>query len=50
MQALSMDLYCPPASTLGARLPAVVVVAGSSGARTPILLGCAFKEMEWSIS
>lgn len=47
---LTMDLYYPPASTTGARLPAIVVVVGYSGARTPSPLGCAFKEMEWSIS
>jgi dienelactone hydrolase len=46
---LTMDLYYPPAKT-GARLPAVVVICGYSGARTPNPLGCSFKEMEWSIS
>jgi hypothetical protein len=47
---LTMDLYYPPDSTPGDRLPAIVVVLGFSGARKPNLLGCSFKEMEWSIS
>src|SRR6202521_1815936 len=48
---LAMDVYYPPDSTSGARLPAVVVVAGYSDARVPPLPGFGkFKEMGWSIS
>lgn len=46
---LTMDLYYPPVAKAGARLPAIVVVTGFSGAR-PSPLGCAFKDMEWSVS
>jgi hypothetical protein len=46
---LTMDLYYPAAKS-GAPLPAVVVICGYSGARTPNPIGCSFKEMEWSIS
>ena len=47
---LTMDLYYPPGATPGVRHPAIVIVLGFSGARTPNPLGCPFKEMEWSIS
>lgn len=53
---LTMDRYYPqphaghPQANAGARFPAVVVICGYSGARTPNPLGCSFKEMEWSIS
>jgi hypothetical protein len=47
---LTMDLYYPPGAGTGARHPAIVIVLGFSGARTPNPLGCSFKEMEWSIS
>jgi dienelactone hydrolase len=45
----AMDLYYPVAKG-AAPFPAVVVICGYSGARTPNPLGCSFKEMEWSIS
>jgi len=45
---LTMDVYYPPSALPGQRLPAVVVVLGYAP-KTPNPLGCAFKEMEWSI-
>jgi len=47
--ALTMDLYYPSAAAPGAMAPATVVVLGYSP-REPNPLGCAFKEMEWSVS
>src|SRR5437773_447065 len=46
--AVTMDLYYPSAAP-GATLPAIVVVLGYPP-REPNPLGCAFKEMEWSVS
>jgi hypothetical protein len=44
----TFDLHRPAAAPGDARLPAVIVVIGFSGAR-PNPLGCAFKDMRWSI-
>jgi hypothetical protein len=46
---LLMDVYSPPNTAPDVRRPAVIVVAGFSGAK-PGPLGCAFKDMEWSVS
>lgn len=43
--ALTMDVYYPPGSTSGARLPAVVFVLGYNDAGAQRMLGCRFKEM-----
>lgn len=43
--ALTMDLYYPPDSRSGRRLPAVVFVLGLSDVGTKKMLGCAAKEM-----
>ena len=43
---LTMDLYRPPDSKPGARLPAVVFVLGYSDLGAERTLGCKFKEME----
>jgi AraC family transcriptional regulator len=43
---LTMDLYRPPDSKPGARLPAVVFVLGYSDLGAERMLGCKFKEME----
>ncbi len=48
--ALTMDLYDPPGTPGGARLPAVVFVVGYSDPGAQRLLGCKFKEMESFIS
>ena len=45
---LTMDCYYPPDAS-GTRVPAVIVVLGYPP-KEPNPLGCAFKEMEWSIS
>lgn len=45
---LTMDCYYPPGAS-GTRVPAVIVVLGYPP-KEPNPLGCAFKEMEWSIS
>lgn len=45
---LTMDVYSPSSVTPARPLPAVIVVLGYAP-RTPNPLGCAFKEMEWSI-
>jgi hypothetical protein len=42
---LTMDVYYPPGATKGARLPAVVFVAGYPDPGMQALLGCRFKEM-----
>lgn len=49
--AITMDLYYPAAAAAasGVPLPAVIVVLGYPP-REPNPLGCAFKEMEWSVS
>lgn len=46
---VTMDLYYPSAAAPDARLPAIVVVLGYPP-REPNPLGCAFKDMEWSVS
>lgn len=43
--ALTMDIYDPPDSSGGARLPAVVFVAGYPDPGFEKMLGCKFKEM-----
>ncbi len=48
--ALTMDIYYPPDSKSGARLPAVVFVMGYSDPGAQAILGCKFKEMESFIS
>src|SRR5215210_3804418 len=48
--ALTMDIYYPPAAQSGARLPAVVVVAGYSDVGFQQVVGCEFKAMASSIS
>jgi len=47
-EPLAMDLYYPPDATPRRRQPAVIVVLGYRP-RTPNPLGCAFREMEWSV-
>lgn len=47
---LTMDLYYPPASTRGSRVPAVVVVAGFPDRGFQQKVGCPFKEMGSSVS
>jgi dienelactone hydrolase len=47
--AVTMDLYYPSNAASGAMWPATVVVLGYPP-RDPNPLGCAFKEMEWSVS
>ena len=47
---LTMDIYSPPDSKSGARIPAVVVVAGYPDPGFQRVVGCKFKEMGWSIS
>jgi hypothetical protein len=47
--AVTMDLYYPSGTASGAIWPAIVVVLGYPP-REPNPLGCAFKEMEWSVS
>ncbi len=48
--ALAMDLYYPPDLMSGARIPAVIVVAGYPDLGVEAKLGCKFKEMGSSIS
>lgn len=48
--ALTMDLYYPPDAKSGARLPAVVVVAGFPDPGVQKHVGCKFKEMGSSVS
>jgi len=43
---LSLDLYTPPGSEAGERLPAVVFVVGFSDIGARKMLGCAFKQFE----
>ena len=47
---LTMDLYYPADFKIGARLPAVVFVAGYSDVGYEKTLGCKFKEMAMSVS
>lgn len=47
---LAMDLYYPSDSKSGARLPAVVVVAGFPDVGFQAKVGCRFKEMASSVS
>lgn len=48
--ALTMDIYNPPDSKSGARLPAVVLVAGFPDVGFEAKVGCKFKEMGSSVS
>ncbi|MDT4897891.1 MAG: hypothetical protein QOH25_2968 [Acidobacteriota bacterium] len=48
--ALTMDIYYPPDRESGARMPAVVVVAGYPDAGFQKMIGCQFKEMGSNIS
>lgn len=48
--ALTMDLYYPPHSKSGARIPAVVFVTGASDEGARRILGCALKEMRSYVS
>lgn len=48
--ALTMDLYYPPDSKSGSRIPAVIFVIGYSDLGAKTILGCKFKEMESFIS
>jgi dienelactone hydrolase len=48
--ALTMDIYYPPDSQSGARIPAVVIVAGFPDLGFQKVVGCKFKEMGSSIS
>jgi hypothetical protein len=47
---LTMDVYYPADVTSGARLPAVVFVAGYNDVGYEKMLGCRFKEMAMSVS
>jgi hypothetical protein len=47
---LTMDIYYPPDSKPGARIPAVVVVAGYPDLGFEAKVGCKFKEMGSSVS
>jgi hypothetical protein len=47
---LTMDLYYPPDSSSGVRLPAIVIVAGFPDPGCQRILGCRFKEMGSSTS
>jgi hypothetical protein len=49
-EALTMDIYYPPDAKRGARLPAVVFVAGFPDAGFETKVGCKFKEMGASVS
>ena len=46
----TLDVYYPPGLPAGSRAPAVIIVAGYSGAMTPRLLDCTYKELGWTIS
>ena len=48
--ALTMDVYTPADGAAGARLPAVILVAGYNDAGYEKMLGVKFKEMAMSIS
>jgi len=47
---LTMDVYAPPGAADGARLPAVVLVAGYNDVGYEKMLGCRFKEMAMTVS
>ena len=47
---LTLDLYSPADAADGARLPAVVLVAGYNDVGYEKMLGCRFKEMAMSVS
>ena len=47
---LTMDLYYPPDSESGSRIPAIVVVAGYPDPGFQKMIGCKFKEMGSSVS
>jgi hypothetical protein len=48
--ALPLDLYLPPGVSGTPRLPAAIIAAGYSDARTPKVFPCAFKEVECVVS
>jgi acetyl esterase/lipase len=48
--AITMDVYYPPDFKAGARLPAVIVVAGFPDLGFQRVVGCKFKEMGSSVS
>lgn len=48
--ALTMDIYYPQAAKNGARIPAVIVVAGFPDAGFEAKVGCKFKELGSSVS
>ncbi|MDQ1559621.1 MAG: hypothetical protein QOD32_2681 [Pyrinomonadaceae bacterium] len=48
--APTFDVYYPPGAESGARVPAVVVVAGFPDAGYEAIVGCKFKEMGSSVS
>jgi dienelactone hydrolase len=47
---LALDIYHPPAAPAGARVPAVVIVAGFPDPGFEAKVGCKFKEMGSSVS
>lgn len=47
---LTMDVYAPADAASGARLPAVVLVAGYNDVGYETMLGCKFKEMAMAVS
>jgi len=47
---LTLDVYSPPDRAAGARMPAVVLVAGYSDVGFGKMLGCRFKDMGSSVS
>ena len=47
---LSMDIYYPSASAAAGTVPVVLLVSGYQDVGVPRVLGCAFKEMEMSVS
>ena len=48
--ALPLDLYLPPGADGDARLPATIIAAGYSDARTPKVFPCTFREVEFVVS
>ncbi|HEV2802898.1 MAG TPA: alpha/beta hydrolase [Pyrinomonadaceae bacterium] len=49
-ETLTLDVYYPPGAFEGARVPAVVFVAGFPDAGYEVKLGCKFKEMAATVS
>jgi len=49
-EELPLDIYYPPDSKSEVQPPVAIIVAGYSDFRTPNVIGCKFKEMEWTIS